>query len=101
MVIQTKSFFQLALFSLLGLLFYYSSLLIGGIDNSIVYKGIAILILLCTFPLPIIAVHRKDLFKGIQRGIHQLIVLGSLALLIHHFILTFIIVMFTGQPMRF
>jgi hypothetical protein len=98
MAIQIKSFFQLALLSIAGLLFYYSNILLGNLGSPFVYKGIAVLFLMITLPLPIVALHRKDLFKGLQKSLYQLIVLGSVALLIHHFLLTFIIVMFTGQP---
>lgn len=100
MAIQIRSFFQLAFFSLFGLLFYYANLFIGDLGNPFLYKSIAVVFLLLTFPLPVLAIHRKDLFKGMQRSVHQLVVLGSMALLVHHFLLTFIIVFFTGEPVQ-
>ena len=101
MAIELRAFFQIALISILGLLFYYSNLFLGTMNGSIMVKVVAVLILLITIPLPILAVHNKNMFKGTHRGLRHLIVLASMGLLFHHALLTFVIVLFTGNVQAF
>jgi len=97
MAVETRSFFQLALFSLVGLLFYYSGLFIGEMGDSLLFKAVAVLFLLGTIPLPFMAYYRKSLATDLGNGMRYLIVFGAMALMVHHFLLTYIIVMFSGK----
>ena len=98
MTLDLKGYTNIALLSLLGFMFYHASFFMDAFSNGIVNKVIAVMILLITIPLPVIAVHHKKVFKGLSQGVKQLIVILSIGTLFHHALMTFVLVMFTGNP---
>ncbi|MCB0764684.1 MAG: hypothetical protein R2815_14630 [Flavobacteriales bacterium] len=94
MVTEAKLFIRLGLLSFLGFAFYYAHLFFGLLDNVVAFKAIAITFLLATIPLPIIAVNNKKLFPELTSSGKKLLTFVSALLLFHHFLMTFIFVMF-------
>lgn len=94
MVAEARLFLRLGLLSFLGLIFYYAHLFLGILDNAIVFKALAITFLLATVPLPIIAVNNKKLFPELRGQSRQILTLAAVLLLFHHFLMTFIFVLF-------
>lgn len=97
MLTQTRTFLRLGLLSVTGLAFYYAHLFLGMVGNAFLFKFLAIAFLLATVPLPIIAVGNRKLFPGSDKLNMHLVATGSLLLLLHHFLMTFVFVMFLGQ----
>ena len=94
MVAEARLFVRLGLLSFIGLVFYYAHLFFGLLDNVVVFKALAITFLLATIPLPIIAVNSKKLFPELTSSGKQVLTLATALLLFHHFLMTFIFVMF-------
>lgn len=94
MLTQSRTFIRLGMLSVVGLAFYYAHLFLGMVSNVMLFKFLAVAFLLATVPLPIIAVGNRKLFPALERRNMQLVVMGSLLLLMHHFLMTFVFVMF-------
>ncbi|MCB9169858.1 MAG: hypothetical protein H6594_05825 [Flavobacteriales bacterium] len=94
MVAETRLFLRLGLLSFIGFVFYYAHLFFGLLDNAFLFKALAITFLLATVPLPIIAVNNKKLFPELKGSGKTVLTLASLLLLTHHFLMTFIFVLF-------
>ncbi len=97
MVTEARIFLRLVLLSFLGFAFYYGHLYFGILDNEVLFKVLAITFLLCTIPLPIIAVNNNKLFPDLSRNGKNLLKLVTAMLLFHHFLMTFIFVMFLNS----
>jgi uncharacterized ion transporter superfamily protein YfcC len=94
MVAEARLFVRLGLLSFAGFLFYYGHLLFGMVDNAWMFKPLAITFLLATVPLPIIALNNKKLFPELNESGKTMVKLASIVLLFHHFLMTFIFVLF-------
>jgi hypothetical protein len=94
LVAEARLFLRLGLLSFLGFVFYYAHLFFGVLDNVVLFKTLAITFLLATVPLPIIAVNNKKLFPELSKSGKTLLALVTAMLLFHHFIMTFIFVLF-------
>ncbi len=94
MVAQSRLFVRLALLSTVGLAFYYAHLFLGLSSHVAVFKTLAVTFLLATIPLPIIAMNNKKLFPELTAGGRMLLRLVTTILLCHHFLMTFIFIMF-------
>ncbi|HRN35713.1 MAG TPA: hypothetical protein PLV70_12165 [Flavobacteriales bacterium] len=94
MLTRTRTFVRLGLLSIVGLAFYYAHLFLGMVGNAFIFKMLAVLFLVATVPLPIIAWNNKKLFPALAKRANVLLAFGTLALLVHHFLMTFIFVMF-------
>ena len=93
MITHTRTFIRLGFFSLLGLTFYYSHLFLGLVANDTVAMLMAVSFLLGTVPLPIIAVGNRKLFPNLEKRDMHLLGMGSMLLLMHNFLMTFLFVM--------
>jgi hypothetical protein len=94
MIADTRLFLRLAMFSFLGMGFYYSHLFLGLCGNAFIFKALAVTFLAAAIPLPIIAYGNKKLFPELGDGGKVFLNLAALLLLMHHFLMTFIFVMF-------
>lgn len=100
LVAETRLFLRLGLLSFIGFVFYYAHLFFGLLDNVVLFKALAITFLLATVPLPIIAVNNKKLFPELPKSGKTLLAFITAMLLFHHFIMTFIFVLFLqGESM--
>ena len=93
MLTQTQTFLRLGFISILGLAFYYSHLFLGLVGNDTVAILLAVTFCLGTIPLPIMAVGNRKLFPNMEKFETQLVGMGSILLLVHHFLMTFLFVM--------
>jgi hypothetical protein len=94
MVAEARLFVRLMLLSFIGFAFYYAHLFFGLLDNVVLFKTLAITFLLATVPLPIIAVNNRKLFPELTTGGKRILTLATVLLLFHHFLMTFIFVLF-------
>ena len=94
MVAEARLFIRLSVLSFLGFAFYYAHLFFGLLQNVVLFKLLAITFLLATVPLPIIAVNNKKLFPELTPSGKMVLTLASILLLFHHFLMTFIFVLF-------
>ena len=94
MVAEARLFLRLGILSTVGFIFYYAHLFFGLLDNVVLFKTLAITFLLATVPLPIIAMNSKKLFPELTRSGKNILTLVTAILLFHHFLMTFIFVMF-------
>ena len=94
MVAEARLFVRLGLLSFAGFLFYYAHLFFGVMDNAVAFKILAVTFLVLTIPLPIIAVNNKKLFPELNSSGKTVLTVASALLLFHHFLMTFIFVLF-------
>ncbi len=94
MVAEAKLFVKLGLLSTAGFVFYYAHLFFGFMDSPFLFKALAITFLLAAVPLPIIAMNNKKLFPELRGRGKAMLRLASVLLLFHHFLMTFIFVLF-------
>lgn len=94
MVAEARTFIRLGLLSFLGFGFYYAHLFFGVLSNEVMFKALAITFLLATIPLPIIAMNNKKLFPELPKKGKTALTWISALFLFHHFLMTFIFVMF-------
>lgn len=94
MVTEARLFLRLGVLSTLGFIFYYAHLFFGLLNNVVLFKTLAITFLLATIPLPVIAMNNKRLFPELSSSGKQILRLVTALLLFHHFLMTFIFVMF-------
>lgn len=94
MVYEARVFLRLGVLSFLGFVFYYAHLFFGVLDNDLLFKALAITFLLATIPLPVIALNNKKLFPELRSSGKTMLALASVLLLVHHFLMTFIFVLF-------
>ena len=94
MVAEARLFLRLGLLSTAGFIFYYAHLFFGLMENVVLFKTLAITFLLATIPLPIIAMNNKKLFPELTSSGKTILTLVTAMLLFHHFLMTFIFVMF-------
>ncbi len=100
MVTEARLFVRLGLLSFAGFAFYYAHLFFGLLNNVVLFKALAITFLLATIPLPIIAVNNKKLFPELNSSGKTVLTVATALLLFHHFLMTFIFVLFLkGDPM--
>lgn len=100
MVAEARLFVRLGLLSFVGFVFYYAHLFFGLLDNVVMFKALAVTFLLATVPLPIIAVNNKKLFPELTSNGKMILTVASALLLLHHFLMTFIFVLFLkGEAM--
>ncbi len=100
MVTEARLFVRLGLLSFMGLVFYYAHLFFGLMDNVLIFKALAITFLLATFPLPIIAMNNAKLFPDLNASGRTVLKVVTALLFIHHFLMTFIFVLFLkGESM--
>lgn len=100
LVAEARLFVRLALLSFIGFVFYYAHLFFGLLDNVVLFKTLAVTFLLATVPLPIIAMNNKKLFPELTQGGKTVLTFVTAMLLFHHFLMTFIFVMFLkGEAM--
>lgn len=91
---ETRLFSRLAFLSVFGFAFYYAHFFFGFFESMFVLKTLSIMFLLATIPLPVIAVNNRKLFPAIQGTGKTALRLATMLLLLHHFVLTFVFVMF-------
>lgn len=84
-----------------GLVFYYAHLFLGMVGSAWMFKALAVLFLLTAVPLPIIAISNRKLFPALEKGTKRLLVAGALLIVVHHFLMTFIFVMFLPEGRLF
>lgn len=101
MIAETRTFIRLGLLSVVGLAFYYGHLFLGMVGHAWVFKALAVGFLAATVPLPIIAVSNRKMFPALEKRSKQLVVLACMLLLAHHFLMTFIFVMFLPEEQVF
>ena len=101
MYTEARTFIQLSLLSVVGLAFYYSHLFLGMVSNVLLFKMLAVAFLLAAVPLPIIAMNNRKLFPTMQKRTNKLLAMGTLLMLVHHFLMTFIFVMFLPEGATF
>ncbi len=94
MVSEARLFIRLCLLSFAGFVFYYAHLFFGLLENVFLFKTLAVTFLLATVPLPIIAMNNKKLFPELTPSGKAMLTLISVMLLFHHFLMTFIFVLF-------
>lgn len=94
MAAQARLFIRLGLLSTLGFAFYYAHLFFGLMNNVAVFKTLAVTFLLATIPLPVIAMNNKKLFPELTPGGRMMLRLACTLLLCHHFMMTFIFIVF-------
>lgn len=94
MVAEARLFVRLGVLSFLGFVFYYAHLFFGLLDNVLLFKTLAITFLLATVPLPIIAINNRKLFPELNTNGKTVLAVASALLLLHHFLMTFIFVLF-------
>jgi len=94
MVAEARLFVRLGLLSFAGFVFYYAHLFFGVMDNVVIFKTLAITFLLATIPLPIIAVNNKKLFPELTANGKTVLTVATALLLFHHFLMTFVFVLF-------
>lgn len=94
MVAEARLFIRLMVLSFLGFIFYYAHLYFGLLDNAILFKLLAVTFLLATVPLPIILMNNKKLFPELPSSGKAFLTLATVLLLLHHFMMTFIFVLF-------
>ncbi len=94
MLAEARLFIRLGVLSTLGFVFYYAHLFFGLLENVVLFKTLAITFLLATIPLPIIAMNNSKLFPELSKAGKQILTLVTAMLLFHHFLMTFIFVMF-------
>ena len=94
MIAQSRTFVRLGLLSTVGFAFYYAHLFFGLMDNVALFKILAVTFLLATIPLPIIAMHNKKLFPELTGAGRMVLRFVSALLLCHHFMMTFVFIMF-------
>lgn len=94
MVAEARIFVRLGVLSALGFIFYYSHLFFGLLNNVVIFKALAVTFLLATVPLPFIAMNNKKLFPELTKSGKTILTLVTAILLFHHFLMTFIFVMF-------
>ncbi|MBL7950421.1 MAG: hypothetical protein JNM62_01770 [Flavobacteriales bacterium] len=100
MVTEARLFVRLGLLSFAGFVFYYAHLFFGLLDNVVLFKALAVTFLLATIPLPIIVVNNKKLFPELNSSGKTVLTVATALLVFHHFIMTFIFVLFLkGDPM--
>jgi hypothetical protein len=97
MLAEARLFVRLGVLSCLGLGFYYAHLFFGMFGNAFLFKALAVSFLLATVPLPIIAVNNKKLFPALHRGGKTVLAMATVLMLMHHFLMTFIFVMFLQE----
>jgi len=93
MVAEARLFMRLGFISFAGLAFYYAHLFLGLFENPFLFRALAIVFLLLTLPLPIIAFNNKKLFPEIKGSSKELLNWAAMLLFMHHFLMTFIFVM--------
>lgn len=94
MIAEARLFVRLGLLSFAGFVFYYAHLFFGLLDNVVMFKTLAVTFLLATVPLPIIAVNNKKLFPELNSNGKTVLAVATSLLLLHHFLMTFIFVLF-------
>jgi hypothetical protein len=100
MIAESRLFIRLGLLSFIGFLFYYAHLFFGVMDNVVLFRTLAITFLLATVPLPIIAMNNQKLFPELSSSGKTVLTVVTGLLLLHHFLMTFIFVMFLkGEAM--
>lgn len=97
MVAEARIFLRLGLLSFAGLMFYYAHLFLDMFDNAFLYKALAVTFLMVTLPLPIIAFNNKKLFPEIRGTGKMVLNWAAVLLFMHHFLMTFIFVMFLKE----
>jgi hypothetical protein len=101
MVAEARLFMRLVALSFAGLAFYYAHLFLGLFDNEFLFKALAVTFLVATLPLPIIAFNNKKLFPEIKGNGKKLLNWATILLFMHHFLMTFIFVMFLREGSGF
>lgn len=101
MVAEARLFIRLGLLSFIGFAFYYAQVLFGILDYDLAFKSLAITFLLATVPLPIIAMNNKKMFPELTKSGKNVLTIVSVLLLFHHFLMTFIFVMFLKGEVMF
>lgn len=94
MVAEARLFVRLGLLSFVGLIFYYAHLFLGVLNNEFMFKALAVTFLLATIPLPVIAMNNKKLFPELHAQGRRVLTLAAVLLLFHHFLMTFVFVLF-------
>ena len=94
MAAEARLFIRLGFLSFVGFLFYYAHLFFGLLDNVVLFKTLAVTFLLATVPLPIIAVNNNKLFPELSKSGKAILTLVTAMLLFHHFLMTFVFVLF-------
>lgn len=94
MVAEARLFVRLGLLSFLGFGYYYAHLFFGVVNNAVLFKALAVIFLISSLPLPIIAINNKKLFPELGGHGKQVLALGTVLILVHHFLMTFLFVMF-------
>lgn len=94
MVAEARLFLRLGMLSFVGFLFYYAHLFFGLLNNVVLFKTLAVTFLLASVPLPIIAMNNKKLFPELSKSGKTILAFASALLLFHHFLMTFIFVLF-------
>ncbi len=97
MVAEARTFLRLGLLSFAGLAFYYAHLFLGIFGDLFLFRALAVTFLVVTLPLPIMAFNNKKLFPELRAGGKAMLNWATLLLFMHHFLMTFIFVMFLQE----
>lgn len=97
MIAETRLFIRLGVVACFGILFYHAHLFLGLFKEPIILNSIAVMFLLSAVPLPIIMLNNRKLFPQLRRSGKTILTMASLALLMHHFLMTFIFVLILGN----
>lgn len=93
MVAEARMFTRLLLLSFAGIGFYYAHLLFGICADPFVFKALAVLFLMVTVPLPIIALNNKKLFPDLGATGKVMVNWIAVILFMHNFLMTFMFVL--------
>jgi hypothetical protein len=96
-ILQARLFVRLALLSFIGFAFYYAHLFLALRMDRVLFKSLAVLFLLATIPLPIIATNNRKLFPKMPSWVKLVVPILAAFLFFHHFLMTFIFVLFLNS----
>jgi hypothetical protein len=95
--VNARIFVRLLFLSFAGFAFFYTHLFFGLFNDSFLLKAAAVLFLLATLPLPMLADADRKLFPALRRRGKNLLTYGSMIILMHHALMTFLFVLFLGE----
>ena len=101
MVATVRTFIKLLYLSAAGIVFYYSHLFFGLFTNVFLFKALAVMFLLVTLPLPVMAFNNKKLFPMLTGAGKKMLNWALVLLFVHHFLMTFIFVMILKESSSF
>lgn len=93
MVLEQRTFLQLLAYASLGFIFYYAIAFFGVLGTSIPLKILAVTFFIVTIPLPSALMNSKHLFPELTKRTKRALSFAALLLILHHFMLSFVVVL--------